>query len=146
MKNRLFPVMLTAFVSMFISCGEQTAPSEDVVPSLSIDQLEIPTLLTVKIDGMACPSGCAKPIANGCAKLAGMAESRVDFAEGTGYFTYDASKLSEQDIIKCIEATNGGGHYKVMESDVKAISAVEGTEATDEEAVHETAEGQEVNV
>jgi copper chaperone CopZ len=138
MKKFLFPVILTACVSMFFACGEQPAATEDIVPSLTIDQLETPTLLTVKIEGMACPAGCAKPIANGCAKLAGMAESRVDFAEGTGYFTYDASKLTEQDIIKCIEATNGGDHYKVTETQVKALSAKEGSEATDEEAVHES--------
>jgi len=113
MKKQLLSIVSIACIALFAACGGQQAV-EDVKPSLTVDQLEIAATLAVKIDGMACPAGCAKPIQDNCAKLTGVAESRVDFASGMGYFTYDATKLSEEDLIACIEGTNGGGHYKVI--------------------------------
>jgi hypothetical protein len=58
----------------------------------------------------------------------------VSFEDGMGYFTFDASLLSQDDILKCIANTNGGGIYSgtVVEEDVE----VETDEATTEEALH----------
>jgi len=139
MRKFILPVLAIASITLFAACGgqQQQPETEEATPMLSVDELEIPTTLAVKIEGMACPDGCAKPIANGCSKLAGIAESRVDFGEGMGYFTYDGAKLNEKDIIKCIEATNGGGIYKVTQVDVKVTKTIKGDVPTDEEAVHE---------
>ena len=51
-----------------------------------------------------------------------------------GYFTFDASVLSQEDVLKCISNTNGGGIYTgtVVEEDEK----VETDEPTTEEALH----------
>lgn len=114
MKKQLFSVISIACIALFTGCGGQQSVEEDVKPSLTVEQLEVATTLAVKIDGMSCPNGCAKPIEVNCAKLVGVAESHVDFASGMGYFTYDATKLSQQDLIACIEGTNGGEHYKVV--------------------------------
>lgn len=127
MKKQLLSIVSIACIALFSACGGQQ-PVEDVKPSLTVDQLEIATTLAVKIDGMACPAGCAKPIQDNCAKLTGVAESRVDFASGMGYFTYDAAKLSEDDLIACIEGTNGGEHYKVV-----SIEEENSTEESEEE-------------
>lgn len=127
MKNQLLSIVSIACIALFSACGSQQ-PVEEVKPSLTLDQLEIATTLAVKIDGMACPAGCAKPIQDNCAKLTGVAESRVDFASGMGYFTYDAAKLSEKDLIACIEGTNGGEHYKVV-----SIEGENSTEESEEE-------------
>lgn len=138
MRKFILPVLAIASIILFAACGsqQQQPETEDATPLLSVDELEIPTTLAVKIEGMACPDGCAKPIASGCAKLAGIAESRVDFAEGMGYFTYDGAKLNEKDIIKCIEATNGGGIYKVTQVEVKTTKTTTGDVPEEEEAVH----------
>ena len=101
---------------------------------MSVDQMKAPTTLAVKIEGMSCPSGCAAKIQEDCGKLAGVGKSEVNFDEGMGYFTFDASLLSQEDILKCIANTNGGGIYTgtIVEEDVE----VESDEATEEEALH----------
>ncbi len=146
MKTKLLLALTIVSVGFLASCGGEKAETNEAVPMLSVDELEIPTTLAVKIEGMACPDGCAKPIANGCSKLAGIAESRVDFAEGMGYFTYDGAKLNEKDIIKCIEATNGGGIYKVTEVKLNVSKTLNGDKPTDEEAVHEVVDESKASV
>lgn len=131
MRKQLLTIVSMACIALFTACANQPAAEEEVKPSLTVDQLEQPITLAVKIDGMACPNGCAKPIQDNCAKLTGVAESRVEFASGMGYFTYDGAKLTEQDIIACIEGTNGGDHYKVVA--VEAEKEV--TEEVEEKAV-----------
>lgn len=129
MRHILFSGLLAfACVSLTTSCGSAPEQAAETAPMLSVDDLEVPATLAVTIDGMACPNGCAKPIEKACSKLGGMALSQVSFAEGKGYFTYDAAKLSEADIIACIEATNGGGHYKVTATETQAP----GTDTEDE--------------
>lgn len=133
MRTRILSVFAIAAISLFTACSSQPAAEEEVKPSLTFDQLEQPITLAVKIEGMACPNGCAKPIQDNCAKLTGVAESRVDFASGMGYFTFDGAKLTEQDIIACIEGTNGGDHYKAV---VEGNGTTENEDtATEEKAV-----------
>ena len=69
-----------------------------------------------------------------CGKLAGVGKSEVNFEEGMGYFTFDASLLSQEDILQCITNTNGGGIYTgtIVDEDAE----IEGDEATTEEALH----------
>ena len=138
MKTRLFAIAMMASAAFFVGCGEVSTKSgseeEAAVEMMSVDEMETPTKLAVKIDGMMCPSGCAAAIQKECGKLAGMGESTVNYDEGKGYFTFDASKLTQADVISCIENTNGGDHYTVtiVEEDVE----VETDEATNEEALH----------
>ncbi len=125
---------IMASAALFIGCGETGTSTEDTaVEMMSVDEMETPTTLAVKIEGMSCPAGCAGPIQDDCGKLAGMGKSEVNFEEGMGYFTFDASVLSQDDILKCISGTNGGGIYTgtVVEEDVE----VESDEATTEEAL-----------
>ncbi|MGB0917210.1 MAG: heavy-metal-associated domain-containing protein [Flavobacteriales bacterium] len=137
MKTRLFSIAVMATAVFFIGCGEITTNSgggdESPVEVMSVDEMETPTTLAVKIDGMSCPAGCAGPIEKDCRKLAGMGKSEVNFDEGVGYFTFDASLLSEDDILECISSTNGGGIYTgtVVTEEVE----VESDEATTEEAL-----------
>jgi copper chaperone CopZ len=96
---------------------------------VSVEEMETPTTLAVKIEGMSCPSGCAAMIQEDCGKLAGVGASEVNFNEGIGYFTFDASLLSQDDILQCISNTNGGGIYS------GTVVEVESDEATTEEAL-----------
>lgn len=126
MKHIFFSCLLaTAGLSFLTSCGIAPEQVTESTPMLSVDELEVPATLAVTIDGMACPNGCAKPIEKACSKLGGMALSQVSFAEGKGYFTYDAAKHTEAQIIACIEGANGGGHYRVTEVEVQAPNATE---------------------
>lgn len=135
MKTRILSIAIMASAALFIGCGQTgNETSEDAaVEMMSVDEMETPTTLAVKIEGMSCPAGCAGPIEDDCGKLAGMGKSEVNFDEGMGYFTFDASLLSQDDILKCISNTNGGGIYTgtVVQEDVE----VESDEATTEEAL-----------
>lgn len=135
MKTRILSIALMALAAFMIGCGQtSTKEAAEEVKMMSVDEMKTPTTLAVKIEGMSCPAGCAAPIQKDCAKLAGMGKSEVNFDEGMGYFTFDASLLSEEDVLKCIANTNGGGIYSgtVVEEDVE----VESDEATTEEALH----------
>ena len=138
MKTRLFAMAMMASAAFFVGCGqtgtETSQEEETVVEMMKVEDMETPTHLAVKIDGMMCPSGCAAAIQKECGKLAGMGESNVNFDEGKGYFTFDASKLTQADVISCIENTNGGDHYTV--TIVEEDAEVETDEATNEEALH----------
>ncbi|MFM1874427.1 MAG: hypothetical protein RL266_164 [Bacteroidota bacterium] len=146
MKNRLFTLALISSAAFFAGCGQtSTAPAEEEsVQMMSVDEMEQPTTVTVKIEGMSCPSGCAAKIQEECGKLAGIGKSEVSFEEGIGYFTFDASLLSQDDILKCISNTNGGGIYTgtIVEDDTE----VESDEATTEEALEVVKKEDEAHV
>lgn len=137
MKTRLIAAAMMASASFFVGCGEtgtKQADDKAAVEMMSVDEMETPTKLAVKIDGMMCPSGCAAAIQKECGKLAGMGESTVNYEEGKGYFTFDASKLTQADVISCIEKTNGGDHYTVtlIEEDTEAETGEPANEETPE--------------
>ena len=135
MKTNILTLAIVASAAFFIGCGNSSTESAgEAVEMMSVDQMKAPTTLAVKIEGMSCPSGCAAKIQEDCGKLAGVGKSEVNFDEGMGYFTFDASLLSQEDILKCIANTNGGGIYTgtIVEEDVE----VESDEATEEEALH----------
>lgn len=137
MKTRLFAIAVTVSAAFIVGCGEITTKSTDKgeasIEMMSVDEMKTPTTLAVKIEGMSCPAGCAGPIQENCSKLAGVGASEVNFDEGMGYFTFDASLVSQDDILKCISETNGGGIYTgtIVEEDAE----VETDEATTEEAL-----------
>ena len=137
MKTRILSIAIMASAALLIGCGQtgsETTSEEAAVEMMSVDEMKTPTTLAVKIEGMSCPAGCAGPIEKDCGKLAGMGKSKVSFDEGMGYFTFDASLISQEDILQCISNTNGGGIYSgtIVEEDIE----VESDEATTEEALH----------
>lgn len=115
MKAHIFSISVLASVALFSSCGQTNTESSEeqvTVEMMNVEDMKQPTTIAVNIEGMSCPSGCAAAIQEDCGKLAGVGKSEVNFDAKTGYFTFDASILSQQDILKCIENTNGGGIYK----------------------------------
>ena len=135
MKTQILSLAIMASAAFFVGCGQtSTETTTEETTMMSVEDMKTPTTLAVKIEGMSCPSGCAAKIQEDCGKVTGVGKSEVNFAEGIGYFTFDASLLSTDDILKCISATNGGGIYSatVVEDGVE----VETDEATTEEAVH----------
>lgn len=126
-------IIAAAIVFSVTACSNQ--PQPDAATDNKELVMEQPTTLTVSIEGMTCAVGCAATIQQECGKLAGVAQSKVDFDAKQGTFTYDAAKLTQADLIKCIEGVNGGGAYKATV--VSAGDAVPaGTEAVNEDAAH----------
>lgn len=135
MKTRILSIALMASAAFMIGCGQtSTESATEGVQMMSVDEMKTPTTLAVKIEGMSCPAGCAAAIQEDCGKLAGVGKSKVSYDEGMGYFTFDASLLSPEDILKCISNANGGGIYTgtVVEDDAE----VKSDKATSEEALH----------
>jgi copper chaperone CopZ len=135
MKTRILSIAIMASAAFLIGCGQtSTETAAEEAQMMRVDEMKTPTILAVKIEGMSCPAGCAAKIQEDCGKLAGVGASVVNFEKGIGYFTFDASLLSQEDVLKCISNTNGGGIYSgtVVEEDVE----VETDEATTEEALH----------
>ena len=139
---------IMASVAFLTGCGQTTteATQEETVEMTRVEDMITPTTLAVKIEGMTCPAGCAAQIEKDCGKLAGVGKSEVNFAESMGYFTFDASVLSEEDILKCITGTNGGGVYSATKVDENTETEVEGDEATTEEALHVVIDEDKANV
>jgi len=142
MKTRILSIAIMASAAFFIGCGQTT--QEPTVGTISVEEMKTPTTLAVKIDGMSCPSGCAAPIQKACSELEGVGKSEVNFGESTGYFTFDASVVSQEDILKCIANTNGGDIY--TGTIIKENAEVETDEATTEEALHEVKNADEASV
>lgn len=135
MKTRIVSMAIMASAALFVGCGQTTTEATTgESASIKVEDMKTPITLAVKIEGMSCPNGCAAKIQEDCGKLAGVGKSEVKFEDGMGYFTFDASLLSQEDILKCISATNGGGIYTATV--VEDGAEVESDEATTEEAVH----------
>ena len=62
---------------------------------------------------MTCEIGCAKTIESKLSKVNGILYSKVDFESRKGQFTYDANKLSEDDIVAKINGIAGGDLYSI---------------------------------
>lgn len=138
MKTNILSIAIMAAAAVFSGCGQSTTEnsSEETVKMMSVDEMKTPTTLAVKIEGMSCPSGCAAAIQEECGKLAGVGKSEVNFDEQMGYFTFDASILTQDDILKCVEGTNGGGIYKATIVDEGATEGeAESDDAGDVEAL-----------
>jgi len=71
--------------------------------------------IEVNIEGMTCEIGCAKLIQSKVYKLDGVKESKVNFEEKKGVFTFDKNKITSEEITKNINGIAGGDLYKVTE-------------------------------
>lgn len=74
--------------------------------------------LEVNIEGMTCEIGCAKLIESKVHKLEGITYSKVNFENKTGQFSFDANKISKEELAKNINGIAGGDLYKVASNTV----------------------------
>lgn len=107
------------FLSIFflISCNEakkeaspenQKEKKEDIVANYKS--------VEVDIEGMTCEIGCARTIESKLSKVDGISYSKVSFEDKKGQFTYDANKLSKDDIANKIGEIAGGDLYSVTKT------------------------------
>jgi len=107
--NYLF---FTAILFTAFSCNNATKPSEKNTNQITSTKESIQNI-KVNIEGMTCEIGCAKLIESKVSKLEGVTVSKVSFEERVGTFTFDASKISSEEIVKNINGIAGGDLYKV---------------------------------
>lgn len=113
--NNYFLVLTVASLSFFAACNNPSENNEEEATTTEKSVIDASKVLAVdyKIDGMTCKMGCAKTIEKTVAGLNGVVLSNVDFDSEKGHFEFDASIISEKEIITAIE--NVADQYKVEE-------------------------------
>lgn len=108
-----FLAFTVASLGFFAACNNPSEGNEEEATTsekLVIDESKV-LAVDYKIDGMTCKMGCAKTIEKTVAGLNGIVSSTVDFDAEKGHFEFDASIISEKEIITAIESV--ADQYKV---------------------------------
>lgn len=112
-------ILSFAFATLLlVGCKDKTTVASNEVETATSNK-EIaaavkPETASFKIEGMVCAMGCAKTIENKLAKMEGIQKATIDFNSKQATVNYDLDKLTEQDIVKAVEATGDGKTYKVI--------------------------------
>lgn len=85
-----------------------TSTSEELEKSDEEVDANDSTLLS--IEGMMCPSGCAKPIEEKLASCPGVSNCVVDFENQTAFVRFDNSSITPESMIEVIGAVNDGAY------------------------------------
>ena len=111
-------IILLFALSIFVfSCSETTKkPTSKKEVKNTKEMAANYKSLEVDIEGMTCEIGCARTIQSKLSKMDGVVYSKVNFEAKKGQFTYDANKLSENDIVQKINGIAGGDLYKVVKA------------------------------
>ena len=96
---------------LLLSCTSETGKPSGTPESEALNQ-EVAsndsTLLS--IEGMMCPSGCAKPIQEKLASCNGVKKCVVDFENQTAFVRFDNSSITPDSMIQIIGAVNNGAY------------------------------------
>lgn len=112
MKTTPFFAIFTFIVLSFtVACSSDTN-NETTQEKVEINAEKV-VAVDYKIEGMTCKMGCAKTIEKTIAGLNGVVASSVDFDAEKGHFEFDASMISEDEIITAIEEV--ADQYKVKD-------------------------------
>lgn len=113
--NTYFLALTVASLSFFAACNNPSENNKEEANTTEKSVIDESKVLAVdyKIDGMTCKMGCAKTIEKTVAGLNGVVASSVDFDAEKGHFEFDASIISEKEIITAIESV--ADQYKVEE-------------------------------
>lgn len=104
-------VFAFAALSFTVACNSDTN-QETKQEKVEINAEKV-VAVDYKIEGMTCKMGCAKTIEKTIAGLNGVVASSVDFDAEKGHFEFDASIISEDEIITAIEEV--ADQYKVKD-------------------------------
>ncbi|MCF6181206.1 heavy metal-associated domain-containing protein [Lutibacter sp.] len=110
-------ITLLILTLIFISCGDKKSSIKPEKTKPAKEQIAT-NLKSVEVDikGMTCEIGCARTIQSKLSKVDGVTYSKVNFDTKKGIFTYDANKLSKNDIVKKINGIAGGDIYKATKT------------------------------
>lgn len=121
-----FLALTVTSLGFFAACNNATDSNKEntTTEKSVIDQSKV-LAVDYKIEGMTCKMGCAKTIEKTIAGLNGVVASAVDFDAEKGHFEFDASIISEKEIITAIESV--ADQYKVEEWKEEKNSSDENT-------------------
>ncbi len=116
----LFVVLL-----LFSSCEKSNETKNSAISTDHNEVAENIKNIEVEIEGMTCEIGCARLIQSKLYKTDGVKFADINFENKSGNITFDANKLSTEDIKNEIQKIAGGDLYKVTHSkEVESFSAV----------------------
>ena len=115
MRSLKHIVLFFILSTVIFSCQEKAVQKNDNIAEVqNIQHLE------VSIEGMTCEIGCAKLIESKVHKLEGITFSKVNFEHKIGQFSFDANKISKEELTKNINGIAGGDLYKVASAETVA--------------------------
>lgn len=92
----------------FLSCSNELANQSN--SENSDQEVASNDSLLLSIEGMMCPTGCAKPIEEKLASCSGVSNCVVDFENQTAYIHYDNTSITPDSMIQVIGAVNDGAY------------------------------------
>lgn len=117
-----FSAIALVLVANVCGCGVCKANAADKTVKQSRFLInEDPKTVTLKITGMSC-AGCASHIHTALSKTEGVISDEVKYPGDIAAVKYDASKISEKEIITVIEKT--GYKAEVIKSKDKKTTSV----------------------
>jgi Cu+-exporting ATPase len=100
------------FSVLFISCNNNK--KEQVIEQN--EKIANYKNIEVEIEGMTCEIGCARTIESKLSKVDGITYSKVNFEAKKGQFTYDAAKITKDEIAEKINGIAGGDLYTAVKT------------------------------
>lgn len=121
--NRRKHILALAAALVIMGCGRTAAPVEETlaqvqrtVTEVAITAGEPVAIADLSIEGMSCEMACGGAIRKALAKL-GVDGTEIKMAEAEGpdhaVVTYDATKVSDEQMINAIQAIHDG-QFKVV--------------------------------
>ena len=97
---------------LLLSCTSESGNTSDTSESETPQNQEVTAndSALLSIEGMMCPSGCAKPIEAKLASCAGVSACVVDFENQTAFVRFDNSSITLDSMIQVIGAVNDGAY------------------------------------
>jgi mercuric ion binding protein len=126
--KKIFTLMFV--VTVVSSCGSSSEQTQTTSTEVSTENL---TVADYAIEGMVCAMGCAATIEKDVASLTGVVNSDVDYELGKAHFEFDATAISEKEIIAKIESI-ADGQYKVnkwVEAEIIETKEVDDSEKSE---------------
>ncbi|MGB1051692.1 MAG: heavy-metal-associated domain-containing protein [Chitinophagales bacterium] len=94
-----------------LSCTSESGNTSDPNESETSNQeVTANDSALLSIEGMMCPTGCAKPIEAKLASCAGVSACVVDFENQTAFVRFDNSSITPDSMIQVIGALHDGAY------------------------------------
>ncbi len=95
----------TLITTMIMACSPSSQEGQELTSKTFVADMQI--------EGMVCAMGCAQSIEDKLNETEGILSASVNYSEESCELEYDASKISDKEIIALIQSVNGQDHYKV---------------------------------
>ena len=125
MKLKKIYSLLIIILLVISACSKSDKKGGDIKIMEKIEIAENIKNIEVDIEGMTCEIGCAKLIQSKLYKTDGVKFAEINFENKLGNISFDANKISTEDIENEIQKIAGGDLYKVTHSkEVESFTVV----------------------